>query len=148
MLVTKFRTTVHAFPDTVWGLLRESMTAPQSYLKGIEEVSILERSAGVVVRNIVKQGTTVRERLTADDGERELRSELLEHPAYRGWTAIRIVPTSVQNPMAPLDLECTVELERKSFHLEGLQKTDEELLAGLRGELETLRERAEELEKS
>jgi hypothetical protein len=147
MLVTTFRTIVHAQPETVWELLRESMERPQSYLKGIEEVKILEKGEDWVVREVHRQGTVVRQRLSADNSEWELRNELLDHPAYTGWTAIRVIPASVQNPMAPLDLECTVKLERKSFHLEGMLKSEEQLLAELKEALNLLKEKAEEQEK-
>jgi hypothetical protein len=123
------------------------MERPQSYLKGIEEVKILEKADDWVVREVRRQGVVVRQRLSADNGERELRSELLDHPAYTGWTAIRVIPASVQNPMAPLELECAVRLERKSFHLEGMLKSEEQLLAELKEAMSMLKEKAEEQEK-
>jgi ribosome-associated toxin RatA of RatAB toxin-antitoxin module len=147
MLTTTYKTLVHAQPDTVWGLLVDSLDNPQRYLPGIEESKVIARSADEVVREMKTKGMTIRERVAIHKKEWELDSEFLEHPLYRGTTAIRLVPTSVQNPMAPLHLEVNLRLERRSFHLEGMVKAEEEMVAGIRQEMETLRAKAEEMEQ-
>lgn len=147
MLVNTYRTLVHAQPETVWKLLLDRVENPQNYMHGVEGVQIVERSAAGVVRELKWEGKTVRERVVPEKEHYRITHELLEHPLYVGTVVIRAVPTSVQNPMASLYLETAVRLERKSFHLEGLVKSEEELVADIEKELQTLKEKAEELER-
>ena len=147
MLVTTLRTLVHAQADTVWGLLLDRMENPQHFLPTVVETRVLERFPDGMVRELRLPGGKVRERLTADKGEMTILSELLDHPLYAGTTVTRLVPTAVQNPMAPLHLEVDLRLERKSFHLEGMVKAEEEMLAAIGGEMELIKRKAEESEK-
>lgn len=147
MLVNTYRTLVHAQPDTVWKVLLDRVENPQNYLHGVDGVRVVERSAGGIVRELKWEGKTVREKIVTDRGQYRIAAELLEHPLYAGTVVTRAVPTSVQNPMSPLYLETEVRLERKSFHVEGLVKTEEEMIADIEKELQAVKEKAEELER-
>lgn len=146
MLINTFHTLVHAQPDTVWKLLLDRVENPQKYLHGVEASQIVERSPAGIVREMRWEGKTIRERIIPEEKESRIIDELLEHPLYRGQVITRMVPASVQNPMAPVDLQIAVELERKSFHVEGMVPTEAELIADIEKELRLLKEKAEELE--
>lgn len=146
MLTSTYKTLVHAQVETVWGLLLDSLENPQGYLPGVEEARVIEKFADGVIRETKRNGIAVRERITADRNKLELLSELLEHPLYTGTVVTRLVPASVQNPMAPLHLEYTLRLERKSFHLEGMVKAEEEMVAAIEKEMEVFKEKAEQID--
>jgi hypothetical protein len=146
MLVNSFRTLVHAQLDTVWKLLLDRIENPQNYLHGVEDVKIVERSAAGIIRELKWEGKAVREKIVPDDAAYSITQEILEHPLYSGSTVIRALPTSVQNPMAPVYIEANVRLERKSFHLEQMVKTEAEMVTDLEKELEALKAKAEKLE--
>ncbi len=148
MLVNSFRTLVHAQLDTVWKLLLDRIESPQDYLHGVEEVKIVERSATGILRELKWEGKAVREKIIPDDAVHSITQEILEHPLYSGSMVIRALPTSVQNPMSPVYLEVDVRLERKSFHLEQMVKTEAEMVADLEKELQAVKEKAEKLEQS
>lgn len=147
MLTNTYRTLVHAQPETVWELLLDRVEKPQNYLHGVEGVQIVERSNGGIVRELKWEGKTVRERIVPDRDHYRVSSELLEHPLYTGTIVVRAVPTSTQNPMAPLYLESELRLERKSFHLEGMVRIEEEMIADIEKELQAVKRKAEELER-
>ncbi|MGB9080250.1 MAG: hypothetical protein WCD00_03045 [Desulfuromonadaceae bacterium] len=93
------------------------------------------------------QNMTIRERISLDDKEMTIHSELLDHPQYEGTIVTRLVPTSTQNPMAPVHLETDFKLEHKSVPLGGAVMTDKEMTTALNDEMELIRKKAEELEK-
>ncbi len=147
MLVTTCRTLVHAQPETVWELLLDRVEKPQDYLHGVDGVQIIERSDAGIVRELKWEGKTIRERIVPEKDQNRITTELLEHPFYGGTMVTRLVPSSVQNPMAPLYLETEVKLERKSFHLEGIVRTEDEMVADLEKELQAVKQKAEGLER-
>ncbi len=148
MLVNSFRTMVHAQLDTVWKLLLDRIENPQNYLHGVEDVMISERSPAGIIRELKWEGKAIREKIVPDDAAYSITHEILEHPLYTGSTVIRALPTSVQNPVAPIYLEADVRLERKSFHLDQMVKTEAEMVADLEQELQTVKVKAENLERS
>ncbi len=148
MLVNSFRTLVHAQFDTVWRLLLDRIETPQNYMHGVEDAKIVERSATGIIRELRWEGNTIREKIVADETAHTITQDILEHPLYSGSTVIHALPTSVQNPMAPLYLEVDVRLERKSFKVEQLVKTEAEMVADIEKELQAVKEKAENLERS
>lgn len=144
MLVTTCRTLVHAQVETVWDVLLDRVENPQNYLHGVEGVQIIERSAAGIERELTWEGKTVRERIVPEKELSRITVEFREHPLYVGTIVTRLVPSSVQNPMAPLYLEAELRLERKSFHLEGMVGTEAEMIADLEKELEAIKQKAEE----
>lgn len=147
MLINTFHTLVHAQPATIWRMLMDRVENPQNYLHGVESAQIVGRSAEGVIREMLWEGKRVREMILPEENENRVTHELLEHPIYEGRIITRLVPTSVQNPMAPVDLQIAVALERKSFKVEGLVPTEAELVADIENELQLLKAKAEEMER-
>ena len=146
MFIHTYHVLVHAQPTTVWDVLLDEVENPQNYLHGVESVRITERSPEGVVREMQWDGRAVKERIVAEGTEQRIVHELLDHPLYAGRILTRLAPTSVQNPMAPVDLQVLTELERKSFHAEGVISTEAEMAADIERELRSVKEVAEELE--
>jgi len=148
MFVTTIRTLVHAQWETVWELLRDRAENPQRYQSLILSSKVIDRSSYGIIREVKMQDMVIRERISLDDKEKTVHSELLEHPLYSGTIDTRLFPTATQNPMAPLYLEFGLKLELKTDHLEGTVKPEEVMVAALKEESELIRKKAEELEKS
>jgi hypothetical protein len=77
---------------------------------------------------------------------KEISRELLDHPVYSGKIIIKAVPSSVQNPMAPVDLQFFLDLEPISG---SSIKGDEEIriISLVKEEQRRITEESEQLEK-
>lgn len=148
MYVNTYRTTVHSQMQTMRRLLIDSIEHPQKYTKGIEDARVVEFLPDGLVREVRKHGATIREGISIHEQKNEfmLTSELMEHPLYHGKIVTKIVPSSVQNPMSPLDLQVSLELERKSFKVEGMLQGEEEMVKEITEEMNLLKKTAEEME--
>ncbi|SNB46695.1 hypothetical protein [Geobacter sp. DSM 9736] len=148
MYVNTLRTTVHSQMDTMRRLLLDSIDHPQKYQKKVQDARVVEFMTDGVIREVRKDGSTIREGISVAERKNEflLTNELLEHPLYSGRILTRIVPTSVQNPMSPISLEVTLELERKDFKVEGMLPGEEAIVKEVEEELEVFRKKAEEME--
>lgn len=150
MFANTYRKTVHTQMQTMRKVLLDSIDHPQKYIKGVENSRVVDYMPDGVVREIRKKGITIREGISVEERKNEfvMTSELMEHPLFMGKVITRIVPASVQNPMSPLDLEVSVELERKTFKATGMLAGEEELIDDIREEMEMLKEKAEEMDRN
>ncbi|HBG06944.1 MAG: hypothetical protein A2075_19665 [Geobacteraceae bacterium GWC2_58_44] len=146
MLVRTLQVLVHAEHDTLWNLLLDRVQHPERYIPGVAETRILEKSDDVVVREMKLHDDVIKERITIKPYDSELHHELLEHPRFTGVIVMRIVRTARQSPVAPQYLEYDLELQRKSFKVEGIVGGEEEIIADFEEELRKLKVRAEEME--
>lgn len=146
MLVRNLRVLVHAEYDTIWNLLLDRLQHPERYTPGVSETRILEKSDDVMLREMKLHGSLVKERITVKPHDSEIDHELLEHPQFTGKIVMRIARSARQSPVAPQYLEYDLELQRKSFKVEGIVKGEEEIISDLQSELNRLKSRAEEME--
>lgn len=147
MVITTLRVLIHAQLETVWNVLLDSMENPMAYQPQIRESRIIEKSDNGLIREMKLQETVIRERIIPDRKNNTLYSEVLEHPVYTGDITIRLVPTSVQNPMSPLTLEYHLKLEIKPDHQGGAVKPEAQLTAAFDEEMARIRQKAEEQEE-
>jgi ribosome-associated toxin RatA of RatAB toxin-antitoxin module len=146
MLVKTLQVLVHAEHDTLWNLLLDRLQNPGRFLPGVTEARIVERIDNVTIREMKLHGDLVRERVTVNPYDSELRHELLEHPQFTGLIVTKVVRTARQSPVAPLNLEYHLELQPKSFLTEGVVKGEAETVAELEEEMHRLKSRAEEID--
>lgn len=139
MLTDTYRISINAQPDTVWNLLQSLLERPDMYIHKVDSMKTIEKSKNTLVREMSWQGKLFRETAIFDSNSRATRHELQEHPLYLGWYGIRVVPTSVQNPMAPVELQIYLELERRSFKVERIVQTEAELAADIEKALRFLK---------
>ena len=149
MYVHTYRKTVHSQMETLRKLLLDSIDHPEHYRHGIKK-SAVEHLPDKVIREVNKDGATIREEIVFHEQKNEflMTNEFLEHPLYTGRILTRIVPASVQNPMSPVALEVTCELERKSFKVEGMLPGERELGEEIETEMDLLRNKAEEIDRN
>jgi Domain of unknown function (DUF1857) len=146
MRQVSFSAKVHATRETVWQLLVDKVEKPAGYIPGVTDVKIVERYDDGVLREVRTQGMVMKERVTLDEAHGEVRYLLLEHPLFSGQVINRVVPTSVQNPVAPVVLTISLDWGPKDESAEKIIQT--ELPAQIQREVLSLKERAEELERS
>ena len=146
MLAKILQVMVHAEHDTLWNLLLDRLQHPERYLQGVTEARIVEKTDELISREFKLHGKPVKERISIDPHAGELRHELLEHPQFTGTIVTRVLSTARQSPVAPLYREYELELQRKSFQLEGLVRAEEEIVADFEAEMHQLKSRAEELD--
>lgn len=99
-----------------------------------------------VVREVSVRGVRYREKILISRGDREIRRELIDHPASDGKIAIKVVPHSTQNPMAPVDLQFQPMLAPSASRTGEYVRWHEEAMLAIREEQLRLKEVAEERE--
>ena len=92
---------VHAALDTVWKLMIEKVEQPQSYMPGVIQSRILQHYGNGVLREVKCEGMLIKEKVVIDKIHGEIHYFLLEHPLFTGRVVNRVVPSSVQSPVAP-----------------------------------------------
>lgn len=148
MVTTTFRILVHAQAETVWKLLYDRIENPQNFQPQIIGSRITTRTAEGVIRESKVSDGVIRERISVDMKEHAVHTVLLEHPVCTGTIVTRVLPTSLQNPMAPLYLEVQARLEAVKRYGKGANRYSEDaVVVEIQGEMEQVKRRAEELEQ-
>jgi|GEM_PF-118677 len=136
---------VHAPLETIWKLLIEKVEQPQSYLPGVTQARILQHYGNGVLREIKGKGLTIKEKVVIDKAHGEVHYFLLEHPLFSGRAVNRVVPSSVQSPVAPQVL--TIELEWAPKDEEAEQLIQTVIPEQIQSEVLSLKELAETMEQ-
>lgn len=58
-----------------------------------------------IVRKITVRGISCRERFLVSKKYKDIRRELVDHPVFSGRITIKVAPYSIQNLMAPVELQ-------------------------------------------
>lgn len=146
MLVKNMQMVVHCEHDTLWNLLIDRLENPGKYSPGVTEARIVERSDDVMIREMQLHGEHVKEKITVMPHESQISHELIEHPQFKGIITTRIVRTARQSPVAPQYLEYDMEIQNKSWKVEGVVKGEDEIIKDIQTEMKRLKSRAEEIE--
>ncbi len=91
---------VDADLQTIWRVLLDRIENPQRYLAGVEACDFPEGNEEYAIRELVIQGVPLRERITIDERQGEIRYELLEHPLYQGDVVNALIPPASDDPKA------------------------------------------------
>ena len=148
MLVKTMQVLVHAQHDTLWNLLMDRLENPGRYMPGVTDARIIDHTNHVWAREMKLHGDLVKERIEVKAHDSVLRHELLEHPQFTGVIVTRIVKTARQSPVAPQYLEYDLELQTKSFHVQGALRGEDEIVSDIEVEMQKLKSRAEEMEST
>jgi uncharacterized protein (DUF302 family) len=136
---------VHAALDTVWKLLIEKVEQPQSYMPGVVQSRILQHYGNGVLREVKGEGMLIKEKVVIDKVHGEVHYFLLEHPLFTGRVVNRVVPSSVQSPVAPQLLTIEVDWTPKDEQAEQLIQSA--IPEQIQREVLTLKQMAEAMEK-
>lgn len=146
MLIRTLQVLVHSEHDTLWNMLIDRMHHPERYALGVTEARIVEQGENELVCEMTLHGDRVKERILVRPYDGELRHELIEHPQFNGFIVRKIVRTARQSPVAPLYLEYDLDLQRKSYKIQGMVRGEEEILTDLETEMLKIKSRAEEID--
>jgi uncharacterized protein (DUF302 family) len=136
---------VHAALDTVWKLLVEKVEQPQIYLPGVVHSRILQHYGNGLLREVKGEGMLIKEKVVIDRAHGEVHYFLLEHPLFSGRVVNRVVPSSVQSPVAPQLLTIEVDWvpkDERAEHLIQVAIPDQ-----IQSEVLAIKQRAEAMEK-
>ena len=136
---------VHAPLDAVWKLLVDKVEKPQTYLPGVVQSRILQHYGNGVLRELKGDGLQIKEKVVIDKGHGEVHYFLLEHPLFTGRVVNRVVPSSVQSPVAPQLLTIEVDWLPKNEQAERLIRTA--IPDQIQAEALILKQAAEAMEK-
>lgn len=136
---------VHAAFDTIWKLIIDKVEQPQTYLPGAVQSRILQHYGNGLLREVRGEGLLIREKVVIDKPHGEVHYFLVEHPLFTGRVINRVVPSSVQSPVAPQVLSIEVDWTPKDDEAERMiQATIPEQI---QREVLSLKQEAEALEK-
>jgi len=121
------------------------MEQPHSYLPGVTESRTLQHYGNGLLREIRGEGMLIKEKVVIDKPHGEVQYFLLEHPLITGRVINRVVPSSVQSPVAPQVLTIEVEWAPKDDDAERMIRSD--LPEQIQREVISLKVQAEALEK-
>jgi hypothetical protein len=146
MIVKTMQALVHAQPDTLWNVLMDRLENPGEYTPGVTEARIVERTDEVAVREMRLHGHTVKEKIIIRPYAREMRHELIEHPQFTGFIGVNILQSARQSPVAPQVLEYDLNLQTRSWKVEGMLKGEDEITDDIQAEMNIVKSKAEQLE--
>lgn len=136
---------VHAALDTVWKLLVEKVQQPQTYLPGVVHARVLQHYGNGLLREIRGEGMLIKEKVVIDRTHGEVHYFLLEHPLFAGRVINRVVPSSVQSPVAPQILSIEVDWVPKDERAEEIMQSA--LPEQIQREVLSLKQQAEALDQ-
>ncbi|WP_035497228.1 DUF302 domain-containing protein [Citrifermentans bremense] len=136
---------VHAAFDNIWKLIIEKVELPQTYLPGAVQSRILQHYGNGLLREVRGEGLLIKEKVVIDKTHGEVHYFLMEHPLFTGRVINRVVPSSVQSPVAPQVLTIEVDWTPKDDEAERMiQATIPEQI---QREVLSLKQLAEAMEK-
>lgn len=125
---------VDAALQTIWDVLLDRIEHPGRYLGGLESCTFPEGNEDYAIREVVMNGELLRERITIDERQGEIRYQLLDHPLFAGDVYNALIPPDANDPKAkpvvqfrmdwrPLNAEAAaLESEAESMIEESLQQ--------------------------
>lgn len=139
------RIEVHAAFDTIWKLFIDKVEQPQTYLPGVVQSRILQHYGNGLLREVRGEGLLIKEKVVIDKPHGEVHYFLVEHPLFTGRVINRVVPSSVQSPVAPQIVSIEVDWTPKDDEAERIiQATIPEQI---QREVLSLKQQAEALEQ-
>jgi len=83
---------VDASLQTIWEVLLDRIEHPDRYLAGLESFSFPEGNEEYAIREVVINGQPLKERITIDERQGEIRYQLLDDPFFAGDVYNALIP--------------------------------------------------------
>ena len=71
--------------ETLWSLLLDKVQHPDTTIKEITHVEVLQKYDDGILRQMHALGMTIRERITIDEQNKIIRFDLIENPMFTGY---------------------------------------------------------------
>ncbi|HEY9687559.1 MAG TPA: AtaL-like protein [Coleofasciculaceae cyanobacterium] len=140
---------VDADMQTIWTVLLDRIEHPDRYLAGVDSFSFPEGNEDYALREVVLQGIPLRERITIDERQGEIRYELVDHPLFVGEVFNALVPPANDDPKAKPVVQFRMEWQPRTLEARALEmETQAELEESMRHAVRYVKEMAEHMEKT
>jgi hypothetical protein len=100
MPTLEYFTPVDADLQTIWDVLLDRIENPGRYTAGVDDCRFVENEADYAVREVTMQGVPLRERITIDERQGEIRYQLVDHPLFAGDVVHALIPPAGDDPRA------------------------------------------------
>lgn len=144
MRKTSYSSEVHASLETVWKVLVEKVEQPERHRPEAIRSRIVQQDGNGVLREALADALLLKDQALLDQGQGEIRCEMVDHPQYAAEVVLKVVASSVQNPEAPQLL--TVEVRWHPKDEDNVSALEAQLRGKVRKEVLALKERAEALD--
>lgn len=91
---------VDAALQTIWDVLLDRIEHPDRYLAGLDSFSFPEGNEDYAIREVIMNGQPLRERITIDERQGEVRYQLIDHPLFAGDVYNALIPADANDPKA------------------------------------------------
>lgn len=138
---------VDADLQTIWRVLLDRIENPQRYLAGVESFDFPESTEEYAIRDVVFEGVTLRERITIDEQQGEVRYELVDHPLYVGDVVNALIPPAPNDPKAKPVVQFRMNWQPRNSEAETLDvEAGAVMQESMRDAVHFVKEMAEKLE--
>jgi hypothetical protein len=83
---------VDADLQTIWRVLLDRIENPDRYTSGVERCDFVENTDDYAIRDLAMNGMVLRERISIDEAQGEVRYQLVDHPLYVGDVINALIP--------------------------------------------------------
>ncbi len=144
----EYFTPVDASLQTIWNVLLDRIENPDRYQGGVDSFSFPESEEDYAVREILIQGIPLRERITIDERQGEVRYQLIDHPLFSGDVYNALIPADEHDPKARPVVQFRMDWRPLNNEAEIVEAESREALEeSLKQAVHYVRDLAEHLEK-
>ena len=144
----EYHAPVDASLQTIWNVLLDRIEHPDRYLAGVESFSFPESEEEYAVREVMIQGVMLKERITIDERQGEVRYVLLEHPLFSGEVFNALIPAAKDDPKAKPIIQFRMDWQPLNEEAQAAEVEYREVLEdSLKQAVNYVKDLAEHLEK-
>lgn len=139
---------VDAELQTIWTVLLDRIEHPTRYMVGVEAFEFLEGDETYAIRQVVIGGIELKEKITIDETQGEIRYQLLDHPLYTGDVYNALIPPAEDDPKAKPVVQFRMDWQPLNEEAQALDVQAKEMMqASLEDAVHFVREMAETMER-
>jgi hypothetical protein len=144
----EYFTPIDASLQTIWNVLLDRIEYPDRYLAGVESFSFPESTEDYAIREVFIQGILLKEKITIDERQGEIRYQLLEHPLFQGDVYNALIPPDSHDTRAKPVVQFRMNWQPLNNEAESIEAECREALEeSLKQAVHYVRDLAEHLEK-
>ena len=139
---------VDASLQTIWDVLLDRIEHPDRYLSGLESFTFPEGNEDYAIREVIMSGQPLRERITINERQGEVRYELVDHPLFAGDVYNALIPPDSDDMRAKPIVQFRMDWRPLSPEAAGLETEARQAIEeSLQQAVHYVRDLAEHMEK-
>ncbi len=139
---------VDAELQTIWSVLLDRIERPESYMAGVETCDFPENGDDFAVREVTIGGMPLKERITIDEKQGEVRYELIDHPLFKGDVYNALIPADTKQAKAKHVVQFRMNWQALNDEAKAIEAESADLLKeSLEQAVHYVRDMAERLEE-